>query len=129
MKRVERAIKNAEKLLPGKPTSDDKLDPRWQAIIKVGEYIETNPEEVWIFIRKWATHPNEDLRMAIATCLLEHLLQYHFNEYFPKVRVACQQSRRFAWTFSMCDQFGQTESPDNFMAFNELKHEIDGFTH
>jgi hypothetical protein len=124
MKRVERAINNAEKLLPGLPSAEGGPDHRWEVIIKVGEHIETNPQEVWLFIRKWATHPDDDLRMAIATCLLEHLLEYHFNEYFPKVREACHQSKRFAWTFDMCAQFGQANHPENSKLFKELKNEL-----
>jgi hypothetical protein len=124
MKRVERAIKNAERLLPGTPAPEGNPDSRWKAIIKVGEYIETNPEEVWLFIRKWSTHPSEDLRMAISTCLLEHLLEYHFDMYFPKVKKACYQSKRFASTFSSCSKFGQAKFPENSKLFNELKNKL-----
>ena len=46
---VQQAIIAAEKLLPGIPAPDDDEDPRWQAIIAVAEYCETNPEEVWAF--------------------------------------------------------------------------------
>jgi hypothetical protein len=124
MKRVERAIKNAEKLLPGIPAPEGETDPRWQAIIKIGEYIENNPQEVWLFIRKWATHPNEDLRMAISMCLLEHLLEFHFDDYFPKVKKACYQSKRFSGTFDMCSNFGQSNQPENSKLINELKKEL-----
>ena len=41
---------------------------RWQAIIDVGEYIESGPELIWEFVAHWGTHPQDDLRMAIATC-------------------------------------------------------------
>ena len=71
---VQQAIIEAEKLLPSVPAPDGEADLRWQAIIEVGEYIETEPHEVWPFILKWGKHPSEDLRMAVATCLLEHLL-------------------------------------------------------
>jgi len=124
MKRAERTIHNTERLLPGTPSPEGKPDPRWKAIIKVGEYVETGPQEVWLFIRKWATYPSDDLRMAVANCLLEHLLEYHFDEYFPKVRKACHQSKRFAWTFDMCAQFGQANQPENSKSFNELKNKL-----
>lgn len=120
MKRIKRTIKKSERLLTGTPAPDGKPDPRWKAIIQIGEYIETNPQDVWLFIRKWATHHDEDLRMAIATCLLEHLLEYHFDEYFPKVRDACHQSKRFASTFVLCSKFGQANQPENSKAFDEL---------
>ncbi|HEV2296008.1 MAG TPA: hypothetical protein VGR35_19340 [Tepidisphaeraceae bacterium] len=44
---VQRAIARAERILPGKPARDGKRDLRWQAIIRVGEFIETQPEAVW----------------------------------------------------------------------------------
>ncbi|MDD5191150.1 MAG: hypothetical protein PHE50_08935 [Dehalococcoidales bacterium] len=121
MKTVDQAIKKAEQILPGVPAPEGEIDPRWQAIIKVGEFIETNPKEVWYFIRKWGVHPNEDLRMAIATCLLEHLLQYHFKDYFPKVQEACRDSKRFRFTFRMSSQFGQTKWKKNSKLYHELR--------
>lgn len=116
---VQQAITKAEKLLPGIPTPEGQNDPRWQAIIKVGEFIESNPQEVWLFIRKWGVHPSEDVRIAVATCLLEHLLGYHFEKYYPLVRDAARKSRRFASTFS--HTWDQSELPENSQAFDELK--------
>ena len=121
--RVKRAIARAEKALLGVPVGDG-LDPRWQAIIKVANYIETNPEEVWQFILKWGKHPNEDLRMAIATCLLEHLLENHFDEYSPLIGKAARKSKRFAHTVQWTNEFGQTKEPENQRAFRALKAEL-----
>ena len=89
---VREAIRNAERLLPGEPV-DEGQDPRWQAIITVGEYIETEPEALWSFIRRWGSHPQEDLRDAVAACLLEHLLEYHFALYFPQVEKCARADR------------------------------------
>ena len=124
MKTVDKLIKNAEKLLPGIDIYDDKPDERWDAIIKIGDYIETNPKEIWLFIRKWGIHPYESIRAAIATCLLEHLLEYHFKEYFPLVKDACYENKLFATTFMMCWQFGQAKQPENSSAFNELRSRL-----
>lgn len=121
---VRQAIADAEKMLPGVPASEDKADPRWQAIIEIGEYIETEPHEVWPFILKWGKHSSGDVRMAVATCLLEELLGYHFKEYFPKVKEACKRSKRFADTFCSCWQLGQTDEPENLKAFKALKREF-----
>ena len=86
MDTLKQAIKNAERLLPGIPAPEGEADPRWKAIIEIGEYIQVEPMEVWLFIRKWGMSPNEDIRAAVATCLLEHLLEYHFKEFFPAVK-------------------------------------------
>jgi hypothetical protein len=71
---VMAAIRRANAILPGRPAPDGQTDPRWQAVIAVGEFVEAEPEAVWAFVERWGKHANEDLRSAIATCLLEHLL-------------------------------------------------------
>jgi hypothetical protein len=125
---VAQAIRKAERLLPGKEAPEGELDPRWQAIIVVAEHIKQHPDEVWRFTRKWGASANEDLRAAVATCLLEHLLEYHFDRIFPLVSEACNRSRRFADTFSMCCEFGQTCSRRNVRRFRALKREISGLS-
>jgi hypothetical protein len=71
---VWEAIGEAEATLPGRAAPDEEIDPRWQAIIKVAGFIESEPEAVWVFIVRWGCHEDEDLRTAVATVLLEHLL-------------------------------------------------------
>jgi hypothetical protein len=117
------AIREANALLPGEPV-EAGTDPRWQAIIQVGEYIESDPEPIWEFIQRWASHPQEDLRNAIATCLLEHLLEHHFDAYFPQVEQAVAQDTLFADTFQRCWLFGQSEEPDNAKRFVALQNRI-----
>ncbi len=50
---VKRSIHRAEAILPGMPAPDGACDPRWQAIIRVADFIETHPEEVWQFAHRW----------------------------------------------------------------------------
>jgi hypothetical protein len=116
-----RAIDRADSLLPGTPAPEGKRDRRWQAIIRVGEYIESSPEEVWQFARRWGTHRQQDLRDAIACCLLEHLLEYHFDLIFPRVKQAAVESKLFADTFTACWKFGQSEIPKNSRKFDRLQ--------
>ncbi len=71
---VEDALSAAERLLPGVPAPKGATDERWQAIIPVGYFVEDEPEAIWPFVLKWGSHEQDDLRAAIATCLLEHLL-------------------------------------------------------
>jgi hypothetical protein len=117
---VLQAIRRAERVLPGKVAPDGRLDPRWQAIIRVGDHIEQHPEEVWRFTRKWGAHANADLRTAVATCLLEHLLEHHFCRIFPLVSEAFRQSARFADTLSRCSAFGQAKRPQNLKRLRAL---------
>ena len=84
MNDIDTAIARAESILPGVEAPDGvEEDPRWQAIIDIENHIESAPEPIWRFICRWGSHPDEDLRSAIATCLLEHLLEYHFQASFP----------------------------------------------
>jgi hypothetical protein len=121
---VSRAIRIAESTLPGEEGAGGGLDPRWQAIISVADYIEQYPDEIWRFTRKWGSHANADLRAAVATCLLEHLLEYHFDRIFPLVLLACRQSKRFADTFSRCGEFGQTCRGPCLSQFRALQEEV-----
>jgi hypothetical protein len=118
---VRRAVERANSLLPGTPAADGKKDRRWQAIIRVGEYVESEPEAVWQFVRRWGTHKQKNLRDAIACCLLEHLLEYHFDLIFPRVKQAAEESKLFGDTFTCCWKFGQSEIPKNSKKFDRLQ--------
>lgn len=116
---VQEAIDEANAVLPGEPVAEG-IDPRWQAIIAVGEYIESDPEPVWRFIVQWGTNTQEDLRNAVATCLLEHLLEYHFERYFPEVERVALGNPLFGDTFQRCWRFGQAEAVGNAERFVSL---------
>jgi hypothetical protein len=88
---VHAAIDAATRLLPGTPVEAGP-DSRWQAIIEVAEFVETNPIEVWNFVAVWGCSPDPDLRAAIATCVLEHLLEHHFAQIFPLAAALARKS-------------------------------------
>jgi hypothetical protein len=115
------AIARAEALLPGVPAAAGARDPRWQAIIRVGEFISSRPEEVWQFTLRWSKHPQRDLRAAIATCLLEHLLEDHFDAFVARVRLESLASVRFASTLMLCWCFGPPEASRHI---ERLKREL-----
>jgi len=81
--------------------------------LEIDDYIESDPEPVWEFARKWGANADADLRMAIATCILEHLLEYHFQLNFPRVEVAVGESPAFADCFASCWPHGQAQLPVN----------------
>jgi hypothetical protein len=93
---VQEAIAAAEVQLPGRAAPDGRTDPRWQAIIAVGEFIETEPDAVWLFIRRRGGSTNTDLRSAVATCLLEHLLENHFDRFNSTEASPCRAN---AWMY------------------------------
>lgn len=119
----EQAVEAAERILPGEASSEDR-DPRWQAVIAVADYIDTDPEPVWAFASRWGASPDEDLRIAIATCVLEHLLEHHFETIFPRVESACDDDPRFADCFARCWSFGQTNDPEHRRRFDALRMRV-----
>ena len=121
---VAQAIKYANSILPGVSAPEGEDDPRWQAIIDVGEFIQSNPEEVWSFVARWGVHNDEDLQSAIATCLLEHLLEHHFSLFFPRVVFLSKQSKVFGKTFMLCQKFGDSEKEDNSKKIDQLKEAL-----
>jgi hypothetical protein len=90
---VQESIAAAEKILPGQPAPAGENDPRWQAIIEISHFVPQEPNAIWPFVLKWGSHEDADLRAAIATCLLEHLLEHHFDLIFPRVETASIRSR------------------------------------
>ncbi|MBI2827121.1 MAG: hypothetical protein HYX69_20820 [Planctomycetia bacterium] len=120
---VHQAIRRAEALLPGEPVHEGR-DPRWQAILKIAEHIESEPEPVWQFIVAWGDHPQEDLRDAVACCLLEHLLEHHFSKFFPRIETPAMERPLFGDMFQRCWKFGQSEEPENAKRFDELQQRL-----
>jgi hypothetical protein len=110
---VNFAIARAESILPGRPSPEGNRDPRWQAIIRVAQFIDSDLDAVWQFARKWARHPSPDVRMAVATSLLEHILEGHFDAIFPRLQIEVDDSNRFADTLRSCWILGQAALPKN----------------
>jgi hypothetical protein len=63
---------------------DSNNDCRWQALIVIGEYIQSQPEAVWQVIQEFGVSPDDDMRTAVATVLVEHLLEYHSRPTYPE---------------------------------------------
>jgi hypothetical protein len=120
---ARKTIERAERVLPGTEAPEGEVDPRWQAIIDVAEHISGEPEAVWAFIERWGQHEDADIRAATATCALEHLLEYDFDAFFPRVAAAARSSPAFADTVLRCWKFGQAETPANSARFDALQEE------
>lgn len=118
---VTEAIERAEAALTTAPQVDDGPDPRWQALIELSSHIEGSPLAVWEFVRRWGRSEDPDLRDAIATLLLEHLLEYHFDSLFTALEVEIATSVPFADCFSRTWPLGQADHPGNRARFDLLK--------
>src|SRR5262245_53048934 len=93
-------IADAKKVLSLRAVEEGN-DPRWQAIIAVGDFIESDPELVWQFILDTADTSDQDLQSALATCLLEHLIEEH-PEYKKLASDYASKDTRISGILSMC---------------------------
>jgi hypothetical protein len=123
---VHDAISRAEALLPGVAAPEGEMDDRWQAIIEVAEFSMTEPEAVWEFVTKWGQHKDEDVRAAVATCVLEHLLAINFDLFFGRMEGLALANQNFAKTVAMCWDFGEMELPENAERMRSLRARIRG---
>lgn len=118
------AIQRAEFLLPGEPAPSGRRDPRWQAIVSVARFVRHEPEAVWEFVDEWGNHPQEDLREAVASCLVEPLLEFHFDDFFPLVEERTISDAFFADMFLRCTRFGQAAELRNAKRFDALQRQL-----
>jgi hypothetical protein len=121
---VSDAIGAAERILPGETPPEPELDPRRPALTAVSEFIRSDRDAVWAFIEKWGCNANDELRMIVATYLLEHFLEHHFEDYIARVEQLALSDANFADTVSHCWAFGRTEFRRNRKRFENLKRRI-----
>ena len=91
-----------------KLVSDPDNNCRWQSLIVIAELIESDPDSVWDIVNECGDSDDDDMRMAIAKILLEHLLDRDFERYFVKVQEEIQNRRyRFIDTLESCSFDGR----------------------
>ncbi len=101
-------------------------DTRWQGAILLGEFCEAAPETIWPAVIRWGSTPDEDMRPAIATCVLEHILEHHFAWFFDRCRELINTGNSaFTDTLSQCWRFGEAALPANKTRLDELLKQIE----
>src|SRR6185369_15327244 len=87
----------------------DSENDRWAGAADLGEYAFARPEQAWPLVVEFGSSSVEDTRAAIATCVLEHILEHHFDTYFPLLVSEIEQrnNHSLADTLSFCSKFGQ----------------------
>ena len=77
--------------------------------------------DLWPLVVKWGSVKNTDIRNAVAICVLEHILENNFREYFDRARRLIEAgNKRFAYTLVYCGKWGEAEEKEN-------AREIDAF--
>jgi hypothetical protein len=116
MNDLESTLIDIESLLSSKLEEDI-----WKGAAKLSEVVFGGPERIWNTVVKYGSQENEELQRAIALCVLEHILERHFDEYFPKIRqVFLAGNRHFRRTFLMCGKFGQACERSNSCMWDEF---------
>ncbi len=106
----------ADILLP-----DPNPNIRWRVLVDLSHFLEDQPEKIWPLIIEWGSVYNPDIRAGVALCLLEHLLGYHFEEFFEQSKQAIMNGNtRFIYTLRHCRKMGQAEFPENARCFDEF---------
>lgn len=102
-------------------SSDDEKE-RWRGAADLGEYVFDHPEEAWPLVLEFGSSAVEDIRSAIATCVLEHILEHHFDVYFPVLvlEIETKKNDLFADTLSLCSKFGQSREYSRAMRWDSL---------
>jgi hypothetical protein len=93
---VQDALAAAESRLPGSAATGGNSDPRWGA------------------------SSDGDLRDAVSTCLLEHLLEFHFDSFIARIEHGARTDAFFADTVCRCWKFGQSEDARRGARFDRL---------
>ncbi len=120
---VTETIERAEVILPGEPAAKGR-DPRWQALVRVGRHIDQEPTAVWALVDRWGNDSQEDLRDAIAICLVEPLLEEHFSDFFPLIGERAITDPFFADMFVRCQRYGQACEGTNARQFEALQRQL-----
>ena len=117
---IDRALSEAELLLPGEGAVVDEADPRWQALLSIRRHVGEEPAAVWEFVKRWGGAAEETLRHGVAVCLLQELLAQHFMAYFPLVEERVREEYLFADAFRRCGKYGQAALPAQAEWFDAL---------
>jgi hypothetical protein len=97
----------------------------WTAAVEAGELIASRPDEVWELILDYGSRENADMRQAISSCMLEHLLEHNFERYFGRLEESINSgNKNLGQTFSLCWKFGQSNAESNALRWDRLATSI-----
>ena len=98
---------------------------RWLGAIALGEFAESDPKAIWPLTIKHGSRRHADVRIAIATCVLEHILEYPFEKFFERVANAAKDSASLADTARSCWLMGRSELRRNTERWEKLMTQLE----
>lgn len=94
---------------------------RWSAAVALGKFVESNPDALWPIVQRNGSSDDEDIREAVATCILEHLLENHFDRTFDRLEEEIRGGNaNLRDTLSLCWRFGQSKDPERAARWDRL---------
>src|SRR5258706_4702032 len=94
---------------------------RWAAAKAGGECVVSRPRAVWNLVLAHGVSPVEDVRSAVAACMLEHLLEEHFEDYFPLLEQEVHSGKLLLGdTLRRSWKMGRAELPGNSARWDDL---------
>ena len=94
---------------------------RWAAAAAAGELVASRPWDVWRLVLRHGASEDEDTRAAVATCMLEHLLESHFDTFFPLIENHIRSGGILLGdTLRRCWKLGIAERPENAKRWDRL---------
>jgi hypothetical protein len=110
-----------------KTIEDSNNNCRWQSLIIIGEFLDKYPNDIFNLIVKYGSSKDEDMRTAVATILLEHLLEKDFKKYFSLYKNISKDNSYLLDTLSKCwvnksNSRKQKEINSYLKSFNKYKN-------
>jgi hypothetical protein len=100
---------------------DSNNNCRWQSLIITGEFLDKYPDDIFKIIVKYGSSKDEDMRTAISSILLEHLLEKDFKKYFNLFKEYSKNNSFLLDTLSKC-WVNQSNSREQKEINNYLKN-------
>ena len=80
---------------------------RWQALFVIGRFVGKTPEAVWEIVTELGSGKDAKMRSAVATALLEPLLDHHYDKYFRRLEARIRRGDpNLTDTLQKCWMFG-----------------------
>ena len=97
---------------------------RWAAAAAATEYVYAEPDKIWPLVVRFGSSDELDVRQAIASCVLEHILEHHFETFFPRLEGEIRGGNgNLRDTLKLSWKLGHSESAANSARWDALIQE------
>ena len=97
---------------------------RWAAAEAATEYVYAEPDKIWPLAIRFGWSDELDLRQAIASCVLEHVLEHHFETFFPRLEAEIRSGNaNLRHTLKLSWKLGRSEIAANSAQWDTLLSE------